>query len=162
MSGPAGRTAGGRRAPAGATPIPGAPGDTAAAPPVPRRRDSPSAPRPARTAAASGRGAPRGGRGGAGRAERRPPSWRPLAGAALRRTRLPAPLQRSGGGWRGGCRQGFLPPRCYTRSCLSALEAVLRADSSTPKAGAVVLDLGFYKLPSAFSDFSDKQGFRGS
>lgn len=68
MRGPAGRTAGGRRAPAGTTRIPGAAGDAAAAPPVPRRRDSPSAPRPARTAAASGRGAPRGGRGGAGRA----------------------------------------------------------------------------------------------
>lgn len=49
----------------------------AAAPLLPRRRDSPSAPRPARAAAALGRAAPRGGRGGAGGGRRQSALWRP-------------------------------------------------------------------------------------
>lgn len=121
MRGPAGRTAGGRRAPAGTTRIPGAAGDAAAAPPVPRRRDSPSAPRPARTAAASGRGAPRGGRGGAGRAAA--VTMAPPGGRGAKKRAPPGSATATGrgrwrGGGRGGSREAFPQPRYYTRNCL--------------------------------------------
>lgn len=65
--------------------------------------------------------------------------------------RLPAPLQRSG----GGVARGFSSAPLYEELPLG-VGGWLRADSSAQKAGVVVLDLVYKILPSAFSDFPDR------